>query len=1596
MSETTKLPPVSQDFIKRIKKNEGHSAIAETHRFGKKDFSKELEGLYIFDKELKKLNKEEKRAILHYVKSIKKVSSPNSIANEDEFEKVFGLGIPKKDLRTYGVYVGHGKGKHVNDVYDDAGIPKNAEIEGVPIYGKELVVGYGHMLTGDELKDYYYNNIIEVDGKKIPARIYYNYLTEEQANKLLDKDIIKHQKEVNKKLRTLKDGTNLIKKLNEEKHRSKREALDEAMFQMGYKTFNKFGNFWDAIEIEKWKKAGLELMYGKDHKHFSALWGQTYSRAKKYMRQLGLTEDEIYTKAKKVNEHYIRRSNEKQRREFELKEMLKGSFGLLHEKNFTPYVKKSLIKEILESLQEKEKKSKQEDTLGDTQAAKDIPKVDLNDPTLLASSSMGIDTDLAGQKEILDILDYKRAQKNNKDILEDEEFEPTVPELSEDIPEVVPEETKPEIQKYLMNKDAIKNLPTDNEIEATGLPRSAFMPKKVTKITEPKKIKELEETGLPLSAFEPKVKTQTYSGFGPRLSPAQLQETPEQREQRVEEFGWQNEDNAGKAFVHGTLDGIVMGTQQLNNEKQKELARRLQDKHAVAFTAGQVAGGSAAVLAYPGSIIARAGTWASKVGIPAAAGGFEGFVRGYSESDEKGFIGRLEDAAVASAIGAGIGSAFGVAAETISAYKRAVPKAKGKAVTRKEADVNYKNLIMNNDNRDQIIVMAEEMAQKEKKFNQETLKGIQKFSKEDPKKQLKFLNIKISEAPKTIKQWVKTVNPEVLARYRSDEPLKIPASMVKIAQKNKIKPEDLHAYYNWRNNMFNYMKYINHIQQRPSQTKESILNSIDFVQKMSPKQIKKEIALFQTNIRSGLVNPASYNEFKLQEYLAEAVHKSLEVEIAVAQIGSKSGNQRLNKALTREKEKRILKDVLGERNLLGTPSNYAELSDEVNKTEMLPVLHNLYGANKKASAILTGVADDLREMTKIRSSFTGKFRSKTNEQIIEDIENGVRNPLTESITGIFGKLRKIAKDNGIDIKEYRLGQERYVPMVPKGPLEMIPNLKSKVKEIKETLSPEQIDDILLNKRKLVKGEESGIVNDLKHVQRLTENIVDRELLSLDLLETAVGELNEAKHIERMIGPTLRNLQQRHGTLPMWARETNIKKMILVDAKQITDLIYRAPVINQYTTQLNLMKMKKLENSHKYFSTLLSDILEVPRPAKVTPRKDSSYLQFELELQKIKGGKAALGAFRSFQGALYANYLGFNLNVLLRNLTQPFTMTARELGVGPKSDLLVLKSMKEVYSTNVNKLQEKYSKLGLLDIRDPRPEDFEGLKSGISNYYQNVPMARATDAAIDKWSFMAMFLYGKSDTMNRLVTAQMSANISKALKMGKTDWLKNAPSSVKVQVQKVLDKGADEDQLTTVIGQWLQGKTQLNYGKEDMYEFGRTMGPQFAMLSKWPTAVTSDISTKILKDRKKGAVRAANKYLGALAAFSLMQLGADQVIDPETAQHKAIFGSRGMSSWTPVFSPFSLYDAYIPLGGETMFEIGRDVVGASGNLMSGKFEKRDEKRLKKALGKAAEFYLPGGGIKRSYQHIKDLTGITDLENPPKKKKKKYSNEYFKRK
>lgn len=262
-----------------------------------------------------------------------------------------------------------------------------------------------------------------------------------------------------------------------------------------------------------------------------------------------------------------------------------------------------------------------------------------------------------------------------------------------------------------------------------------------------------------------------------------------------------------------------------------------------------------------------------------------------------------------------------------------------------------------------------------------------------------------------------------------------------------------------------------------------------------------------------------------------------------------------------------------------------------------------------------------------------------------------------------------------------------------------------------------------------------------------------------------------------------------------------------------------------------------------------------------------------------------------------------------------------------------------------------------------------------------------DRFLDGYSDAAMTLYAKSDTINRLITSQMSEDIAKMLKLGKTGWLKNAPKSVQNKIKNQLDDGASVDELTTTIGKWMQTKTQLNYAKDDMYEFGREMGPLFAMLSKWPTAVTSDIATKIMKDGRAGATRAAAKYLGPLAFVNLLQNGLDKEIPADSVQSREMFGYGGLNSFLPAGSVFGITDAVMPIPAESMFENMKGMYDVGNDAMSGRWDRHDTKRLQKVIQKTSEQFLPVlGGVSKTKRHIENITGQTDKKK--KKRKKKY--------
>lgn len=129
-----------------------------------------------------------------------------------------------------GTYIGMGRPEVVIDEYKEAGIsPEEAIINGKNLYGKELVVGYGHMLKGKDLKDYFNNP---------QKREYFDNLSNEDAEELLKKDVKSHQNYTNKLLEE-----NKIKREDLSKYQY--NSLVEMTFQLGPKRFKEFKRFWE-------------------------------------------------------------------------------------------------------------------------------------------------------------------------------------------------------------------------------------------------------------------------------------------------------------------------------------------------------------------------------------------------------------------------------------------------------------------------------------------------------------------------------------------------------------------------------------------------------------------------------------------------------------------------------------------------------------------------------------------------------------------------------------------------------------------------------------------------------------------------------------------------------------------------------------------------------------------------------------------------------------------------------------------------------------------------------------------------------------------------------------------------------------------------------------------------------------------------------------------------------------------------------------------------------------------------------------------------------------------------------------------------------
>lgn len=339
---------------------------------------------------------------------------------------------------------------------------------------------------------------------------------------------------------------------------------------------------------------------------------------------------------------------------------------------------------------------------------------------------------------------------------------------------------------------------------------------------------------------------------------------------------------------------------------------------------------------------------------------------------------------------------------------------------------------------------------------------------------------------------------------------------------------------------------------------------------------------------------------------------------------------------------------------------------------------------------------------------------------------------------------------------------------------------------------------------------------------------------------------------------------------------------------------------------------------------------------------------KFELSAIKGAKAVPEVWDMTRKMWYPQLLGWNVKAPIRNLSQPFVMTATEIGGTYGQKLAaegVIKSAGN-YKKIIKRLKEEGKIVDRLD-RD----NFEAFEKGLRQGW----IGRGAEKAIDTYGKAGMYLFQLSDSINRAVTSNMADRLARDYQKGVRGAKDFVEEKLAPSYRTLLSDG--KISVKEAVERHLLDRTQFNYNKANISAFGRAIGPTFRMFSKWPAEVLGDMRDKIIQGK---AEQAFNKYLGPLAAFSVVdQVFQDSKKEP---RYKALMGGGPAARKAPItaaeaLDPTKFFD-------KPALRVGKDTMDAIVNGF-------DEKSRKKFLRTMDMMYIPSGPIDL---FMKDLPSI----------------------
>lgn len=394
-------------------------------------------------------------------------------------------------------------------------------------------------------------------------------------------------------------------------------------------------------------------------------------------------------------------------------------------------------------------------------------------------------------------------------------------------------------------------------------------------------------------------------------------------------------------------------------------------------------------------------------------------------------------------------------------------------------------------------------------------------------------------------------------------------------------------------------------------------------------------------------------------------------------------------------------------------------------------------------------------------------------------------------------------------------------------------------------------------------------------------------------------------ISKMESKSGRLMERTDEPLPEWTREKNIYKLANKYANNLIRHVYLREPITELNIAARTLEKAGADLDARLIKNLVSDIMGI-RPGTLSAYSMKKVSQYNTAVDKsvdVLGDKLGMtqdgklivsSVFKVIPDIIsgginniYQTTLGMRSKAIIVNLTQPFTRVAPELG-NAYGYTTVMRGAAYVRQ-NLPHLFKLIEQEGLV------PASYYGeynraLADGIRRNPIYATLAKAFKVPAD----ISMIPYQASETLNRMIsrgTAEMMAhdltNTSSKMHQLAIRSLQKFPMSIKNAVQKA---GNNQKLVAKILADHLNSKTMFNYNRPAMSEYGRTMGPVFSQLSKWPTAIAGETINDI---RTKGIVGGFGRGITRLGIpYALFQL-VDYMIATGGDIEKALAGAPGV-------------------------------------------------------------------------------------------------------